>query len=54
MYRKQKPRIDIQNFVQLRLWQQQLMGIITTPSDSDVFWICGFSGNEGNRGSRVI
>ena len=46
MHRKQKPRIDIQS-VQLRIWQQELMGIITTPSDRDVFWICGFSGNEG-------
>ena len=46
MYRKQRPRIDIQN-VQLRTWQQNLMTLISTPSDREVFWICGFVGNEG-------
>ena len=46
VYRKQKPRIDIQN-VQLRIWQQQLMQMIATPSNRQVLWICGTKGNEG-------
>ena len=46
VYRKQKPRIDIQH-VELRLWQQVLLEMIATPSDRNVFWICGYKGNEG-------
>ena len=38
MYRKQRPRIDIQT-VQLRPWQLNLMTLISTPSDREVFWI---------------
>ena len=45
-HRKQKPRIDIQH-VELRTWQQQLMEMITIPSNREVFWICGLYGNEG-------
>ena len=46
LYRKQKPRIDIQS-TQLRPWQNELLKIISEPSDRDVFWICGYRGNEG-------
>ena len=46
LYRKQRPRIDIA-MVQLRPWQQLLMKIIAKSSDREVFWICGFNGNEG-------
>ena len=46
LYRKQMPRIDI-GMVQLRSWQQDLMQMIAKPSYREVFWICGFHGNEG-------
>ena len=46
LYRKQRPNVDIQ-MVQLRSWQQILMKMISKPSNREVFWICGFSGNEG-------
>jgi len=46
LHRKQKPRIDIQT-AQLRPWQDELMKIISKPSDRTVFWICGYVGNEG-------
>ena len=46
LYRKERPRIDIQT-VELRPWQQLLMKMIATPSEREVFWICGFKGNEG-------
>ena len=44
LYRKQKPRIDIQS-VQLRSWQRQLMK--AKPTKRKVIWICGKQGNEG-------
>jgi len=46
IYRNQMPRIDIQD-VELRLWQQQLLDIIETPSEREVIWIKGLQGNEG-------
>ena len=46
LYRKQRPRIDIQN-IELRPWQRQLMDFIATPSSRQVFWVVGFKGNEG-------
>ena len=52
LHRKQKPRIDIQT-AQLRPWQDELMKIISKPSDRTVFWICGYVGNEGNLVSKL-
>ena len=46
LYRKQRPRIDIQS-AQLRPWQRELMKMIREPSDREVIWICGKRGNEG-------
>ena len=47
LYRKQKPRIDNIQFVQLRPWQAELMKIVLKPSDREIYWICGYRGNEG-------
>ena len=46
LYRKQRPIIDIQS-AQLRPWQCELMEMIRRPSNREVIWICGKSGNEG-------
>ena len=40
------PRIDIQT-VELRPWQKSLMMVTAKPSDRSIFWVCGFTGNEG-------
>ena len=45
LYRKQKPRIDIQS-IQLRPWQHKLL-LEVTPSQRHVIWIWGSCGNEG-------
>ena len=46
LYRKQRPRFDIMN-VELRAWQAQALQLIESPSERQVFWICGRQGNEG-------
>ena len=46
LHRKQMPRIDIQS-VELRSWQKTLMKVTSKPSDRNIFWVCGFTGNEG-------
>ena len=46
IYIEDKNREYINN-VQLRVWQQQLMQMMTTPSNRQVIWICGKKGNEG-------
>ena len=47
LYRKQMPRIDMQ-LALLRPWQAELMKMISKScSHREVFWICGFNGNEG-------
>ena len=33
---------------ELRTWQQQLLDNISAPSDREVIWIWGQTGNEGN------
>ena len=52
LYRKQKPRIDIQS-IQLRPWQHELL-LEVTPSQRHVIWIWGSRGNEGNHGFKAI
>ena len=46
LYRKQ---MSIRNLpsAELRLWQQNLMDNISTPSDREIIWIIGQKGNEG-------
>ena len=47
LYRKQMPRIDI-HLALLRPWQDQLMKMISNScSHREIFWICGYNGNEG-------
>ena len=46
LYRKQKPSINIRK-AHLRVWQQQLLILIKKPLKRQVFWICGYNGNEG-------
>ena len=46
LYRKQKPCINIQK-AHLRIWQQQLLRLIKKPLKREVYWICGYNGNEG-------
>ena len=46
LYRKQKPSINIRK-AHLRVWQQQLLTLIKKPLKRQVFWICGYNGNEG-------
>ena len=46
LYRKQKPCINIRK-AHLRIWQQQLLGLIKKPLKRGVFWVCGYNGNEG-------
>ena len=46
LYRKQKPSINIRK-AHLRVWQQQLLRLIKKPLKREVFWICGYNGNEG-------
>ena len=46
IYRKQKPSINIRK-AHLRVWQQQLLTLIKKPLKRQVFWICGYNGNEG-------
>lgn len=47
LYRKQKPRIDDMQTVQLHPWQAKLMEITAKPTDREVYWVCGYKGNEG-------
>ena len=46
LYRKQKPSINIGK-AHLRVWQQQLLTLIKKPLKRQVYWICGYNGNEG-------
>ena len=46
LYRKQKPSINIRK-AHLRVWQQQLLTLIKKPLKRQVYWICGYNGNEG-------
>ena len=46
LYRKQKPSINIRK-AHLRVWQQQLLSLIKKPLKREVYWICGYNGNEG-------
>ena len=46
IYRRQEPRCDIPT-VQLRVWQEDAMKLIESPSDRQVIWISGRQGHEG-------
>ena len=46
LYRKQKPTINIRK-AHLRVWQHQLLQLIKKPLKREVYWICGYNGNEG-------
>ena len=46
LYRKQMSMRNQTN-TELRLWQQQLMDNISSPSDREVIWVIGCKGNEG-------
>ena len=47
LYRKQMPMRSLSSATELRAWQQQLMNIISTPTDREIIWIVGAKGNEG-------
>ena len=46
LYRKQMFMRNLSN-MELRIWQQQLMDNISTPSDREIIWVVGIKGNEG-------
>ena len=46
LYRKQMSRRNLSS-TELRLWQQQLMNNISTPSEREIIWVIGIKGNEG-------
>ena len=46
LYRKQTPMRNMIQ-VELRQWQQELMNMITTPTERQVIWVLGINGNEG-------
>ena len=46
MYRKNTPMRNLSNG-ELRIWQQQLLDNISAPSDREVIWVWGQTGNEG-------
>ena len=46
IYRRQEPRCDI-SAVQLRLWQEDALKLIDSPSERQVIWIAGRQGHEG-------
>ena len=46
LYRKQMSMRNL-SCTELRLWQQQLMDNISSPSDREVIWVIGQKGNEG-------
>ena len=46
LYRKQMSMRNL-SCTELRLWQQQLMDNISSPSDHEVIWVIGRKGNEG-------
>ena len=45
-YRKQTPMRNMIQ-VELRLWQQELMDMIGTPTEREVIWVLGIKGEEG-------
>ena len=46
IYRKNAPMRNLSN-AELRMWQQQLLDNISAPSDREVIWVWGQTGNEG-------
>jgi len=46
LYRKQRPRFDIDN-MELRPWQKQALQFVEKPTDRQVIWIRDCNGNEG-------
>ena len=46
LYRKQMSTRSLLN-VELRTWQQQLMAIISSPTEREIVWVVGVKGNEG-------
>ena len=46
IYRKNTPMRNLSN-AELRIWQQQLLDNISNPSDREVIWVWGQTGNEG-------
>ena len=46
LYRKHKSRFDITTSI-LRPWQEQALGLLESPTDRNIIWICGRNGNEG-------
>ena len=47
LYRKQVSMRNQLSSTELRLWQQQLMDNISSPSDREIIWVIGQKGNEG-------
>ena len=46
IYRKNRPMRNLSN-AELRIWQQQLLDNIPAPSDREVIWVWGQTGNYG-------
>ena len=46
LYRKNIPMRNLSN-TELRIWQQQLLDNISSPSDREVIWVIGQKENEG-------
>ena len=46
LYKKHRRTIDVEN-VELRPWQQNTLDLLESPTDRDVIWIRGQTGNEG-------
>ena len=46
LYRKQRSRRD-NSHIELRLWQQKLLEIVSTPTEREIIWVQGIRGNEG-------
>ena len=46
VYRKSRTPMDL-TYIELRPWQQELLGKINTPTDREVIWVKGVKGNEG-------
>ena len=46
LYRKQMSTRNLSN-TELRIWQQQLIDTISSPSDREIIWVVGVKGNEG-------